>query len=138
MSTDTRERFADLDGEAFAELIARTWREYGRDAAVAESADLPEGVDAPAGPIEGGAVVLAESAERPVVVTVPGGEPLAAAPLLGVLSAVDAPEELQVVAAAGFEGGAVSVADAYGVALVGPAALARLRGSRAEPERLAD
>ena len=138
MSADARERFVDLDGEAFARLVARTWRRYGWDAAVAEPADLPEGVNDPAAPIEDGGVVVARSAERPVVLVVSGAAPVSATALLGVLSLVDSPEELLVVAAAGFEGGAVSVADAYGLALVGPAAMARLRDSRAGANRIVD
>lgn len=132
MSADVRERFADLDADAFARLIARTWREYDWAVVEPSAGDLPEAVDDPTAPIEGGTVLLARSTERRLVLTVPGGERLSATALLGVLSAVDAPEQLMVVAAGGFDTGALSVADAYGVDLVGPAALARLRDSVGE------
>lgn len=131
MSADSRERFAQLDGEAFARLVARTWRAYGR----AIESDLPAGVDDPSAPIERGRVLTAPSADRRIVLTHPGGERLAATALLAVLTQIDSPEELRVVSAAGFEPGALSVGDAYGVDLVGPGALARLRDH--EPDRAA-
>ena len=119
MSVDARERFADLDGDAFARLVVRTWREYGRDAIEATTAGLPDG----------GTVFLDRTGERSVVLTVPGGAKLSATTTLGIVSAAESPERLTLVAAAGFEPGALSVADAYGIELVGPEALARLRDS---------
>ncbi|QKY21943.1 hypothetical protein B4589_016150 (plasmid) [Halolamina sp. CBA1230] len=131
MSADSRERFAQLDGEAFARLVARTWRAYGR----AIESDLPDGVGDLSTPIDGGRVLTARAADRRIVLTHPGGEQLAATALLAVLAEVESPEELRVVSAAGFDPGALSVGDAYGVDLVGPGALARLRDH--QPDRAA-
>jgi hypothetical protein len=129
VSVDARGRFADLDGEAFARLVVRTWREYGRDAVDATTAALPEGTDDLSTAVDEGVVFLDRSAERSVVLTVPGGDPLSATTALRIVSAAESPDELTVVAAAGFEPGALSVADAYGMDPVGPEALARLRDS---------
>lgn len=129
MSVDARERFADLDGDAFARLVVRTWREYGRDTIEATTAGLPDGADAVSTAVDGGTVFLDRTGERSVVLTVPGGAKLSATTTLGIVSAAESPERLTLVAAAGFEPGALSVADAYGIELVGPEALARLRDS---------
>jgi hypothetical protein len=128
VSVDARGRFADLDGEAFARLVVRTWREYGR-AVVESTAALPEGADDLSSAVDGGTVFVDRSAERSIVLTVPGGQQLSATTTLGIVSAAESPDELSVVAAAGFEAGALSVADAYGIDLVGLEALARLRDS---------
>lgn len=138
MSVDARERFADLDCEAFARLVVRTWQEYGRDVAEAPTAALPEGTDDLSAAVEGGTVFLDRSAEQSVVVTVADEEALTATTALGIVSAAESPGELTVVAAAGFEPGALSVADAYGIDLVGPEALARLRDSLSGSEPPAD
>lgn len=135
MRTNVHGQFAHLDPDEFTRLVARTWRGYGWEVVEAPPAECPDGIGDVAAPIGGGTALLVRSARPRVVLTVPGENQLSAATLLDVLGEVDTPSDLLVAAASGYETGALSVADAYGVELVEPAALARLSESTTEKNR---
>lgn len=124
MSTDPRELFGDLDSDEFADLIASTWRKQGWNI---RTRAAEEALPALPSPIDGELTLVGRASEERLVLTLPTDEGEMTAPeLLELVSALSAPGKLTVVAAAGFTTGSLSVADAYGVDVVGPEALARL------------
>lgn len=130
MSSTTTERFRELDPDAFAELVAQTWREYGWEVVKPELEDLPSGTGDVTGPMESAVALLVRSADPRVIVAAPGEEGEITAPtLLRVYSQAAEPEDLLVVSAVGFDTGALSIADAYGIDTVGPEALTPLAES---------
>lgn len=130
MSSTTTERFRELDPDAFAELVAQTWREYGWEVVKPELEDLPSGTGDVTEPMESAVMLLVRSADPRVIVAAPGEEGEITAPtLLRVYSQAAEPEDLLVVSAVGFDTGALSIADAYGIDTVGPEALTPLAES---------
>lgn len=130
MSSSTVGGFERLDPEAFAELVAQTWREYGWEVIRPGPEDLPAGTGDVTGPMESAVALLVRSADPRIIVAAPGetGE-ITAPTLLGVYSEAAEPEDLLVVSAVGFDTGALSIADAYGIDTVGPEALTPLAES---------
>lgn len=127
MSPDPREPFRDLDADEFAELVAATWREQGWDIRSRAAEETPSALP---GSVAGELTMVERSAEERLVLTLPAEEGEMTAPeLLELVSALSSPRKLTVVAAAGFTTGSLSVADAYGVDVVGPEALSRLTES---------
>ena len=122
------DRFARLDPDEFTRLVASTWRAYGWEV-VESPAETPEGVGDVTAPIDSGTTLLVRAAKPRILLTVPGETRLSAATLLDVLQRVEEPSVLLIAAAAGYETGALSVAETYRVELVEPAALAQLRES---------
>ncbi|WP_049979436.1 hypothetical protein [Halolamina rubra] len=135
MRTDGHAQFAPLDAAAFTRLVARTWRSYGWEVVEATPAECPDGIGDVTAPIDGGATLLVRSTEPRVLLTVPGERRLSAATLVEILGEVETPSRLLVAAAAGYETGALHVAETYGVELVEPAALARLNEPAVEGDR---
>lgn len=130
MSSTATERFRELDPDAFAELIAQTWREYGWEVVKPAPEELPSGTGNVVKPMESAVVLLVRSADPRVIVAAPGEEGEITAPtLLRVYSEAAEPEDLLVVSAVGFDTGALSIADAYGIDTVGPEALMPLAES---------
>jgi len=130
MSSSTTERFSNLDPDAFAELVAQTWREYGWEVVRPAPEDLPSGTGDVAGTLESAVTLLVRSAHPRVIVAAPGEEGEITAPtLLRIYSQAAEPEDLLVVSAVGFDTGARSIADAYGIDTVGPEALMPLAES---------
>jgi hypothetical protein len=127
MNADPRERFDDLDREEFADLIASTWRHQGW---TIRTRSAEGALPALPGPVSGELRLVGRSSQERLVLTLPAedGE-MTARELLELVSAISGPEKLTVVAAAGFTTGSLSVADAYGVDIVGPEALSRLTES---------
>lgn len=130
MSSSTTAPFHDLDPEAFAELVAQTWREYGWQVVRPVPEDLPSGVGDVTRPLESAVALLVRSADPRVIVAAPGeaGE-LTASTLLRIYAEASDPKDLLIVSAVGFDAGALSVADAYGIDTIGPEALAPLTES---------
>lgn len=130
MSSTTAERFGDLEAEAFAELVARTWREYGWEVVRPAPEELPSGTGDVTDPLESAVALLVRSAEPRVIVAAPAEEGEITAPTLLRMYAESAePKQLLVVSAVGFDTGALSIADAYGIDTVGPEALRPLAES---------
>ena len=135
MKTNINGRFAHLDPDEFTRLVAQTWRAYGWEVVDAAPAECPDGIGDVTAPIDDGSALLVRSAHPRGVLTVPGESQLSAATLLAVLSEVETPSDLLIAAAAGYETGGLSVADAYGVELVEPSAIQRLRESTTAGKR---
>jgi hypothetical protein len=130
MSSATAERFRGLDAEAFAELVAQTWREYGWEVVRPAPEELPTGTGDVTEPLDSAVALLVRSAEPRVIVAAPGEEGVITAPtLLRVYAEAAEPQHLLVVSAVGFDTGALSIADAYGIDTVGPEALTPLAES---------
>lgn len=130
MSSTTTERFHDLDADAFAELVAETWQAYGWEVVEPGPEDLPAGTGDVTGPMESAVALLVRSADPRVIVAASAEEGEITAPtLLGVYAQAAEPEHLLVVSAVGFDTGALSIADAYGIDTVGPEALTPLSES---------
>jgi len=127
MSSSTTDRYGQLDPEAFAKVVARTWREYGFVVDEPEPGELPPGTGDVAAPVDGGVALLVRAATPRLLVAAPGaaGE-ISAATLLAVYAEAADPADLIVVSAVGFDTAALSVADAYGIDVVGPESLAPL------------
>lgn len=130
MSSSTTEPFRCLDPEAFVELVAQIWRGYGWEVVRPAPEELPAGTGDVTGAMESAVTLLVRAAAPRVIVAAPGeaGE-ITAPTLLRVYSETAEPEALLVVSAVGFDAGARSIADAYGIDIVGPEALRPLARS---------
>lgn len=130
MSSTAAERFRDLDPEAFAELLEQTWQEYGWEVVRPKPEDLPSGTGDVTGPVKSAIALLVRSADPRIIVAAPGeaGE-ITAPTLLRVYSEAAEAGDLLVVSAVGFDTGALSIADAYGIDTVGPERLTPLAES---------
>lgn len=124
MSSRTADRFQELEPEAFAELVARTWRAYGWEVVRPAPEELPAGTGDVTEPLESAVALLVRSATPRVIVAAPAQSGEISAPtLLRIYAEAAEPEDLLVVSAVGFDTGALSIADAYGIDTVGPEAL---------------
>lgn len=127
MSSTTTERFHGLDPDAFAELVAETWRAYGWEVVEPGPEDLPSGTGDVTRPMESAVTLLVCSADPRIIVAAPEEEGEITAPtLLRVYSEAAEPGDLLVISAVGFDTGALSIADTYGIDTVGPEALTPL------------
>lgn len=120
MTAGKHQAYTELDDVAFAELVADTWRRHGWEIVGTEPATVSGGLT---DSVADGCAMIVRSTERRYVLVVPGPEKLSAGALLKVRSAAPSPSDVVVVSAAGFDTGALSVADAYGMNLIGPGVL---------------
>lgn len=139
MSSSTVDQFRELDAEAFARVVARTWGEYGWEVVRPSEAELPPGTGDLTRPVEAGVVLFVRAANSRIILAVPGeaGE-ITASTLLGVYAEVAAPEDVIVVSAVGFDTGALSIADAYEIDIVGPETLSPLTESPPDVPSISD
>lgn len=130
MSSPETAGFSDLDSESFAELVAQTWRDYGWEVVRPDAHELPSGTGDVTEPLEEAVALLVRAADPRVIVAAPADAGEITAPtLLRVYAEAAEPEDLLVVSAVGFDTGALSIADAYGIDTVGPEALRPLTES---------
>ena len=125
MRSSEVQRFSRLSGEAFAREVAQAWRAHGWTVVNPRenAAEPAAGADA----VPDAVPLIARAGERRVLLTIPGSAgQLTATTLLDVLRDGASPEELVVVSAVGFDTGTLSIADAYDIDILGPAALVSL------------
>lgn len=127
MRSSDVERFSLLTGEAFAREVAQAWREHGWTVVDPTETEYAADAAAVAAAVTDAVPVIARAGERRLLLTVPGSAgQLTATTLLDVVSDDASSDDLVVVSAVGFDTGALSIADAYDIDILGPEELASL------------